>query len=103
MKEMLINTGSFIFFRDTEMDTGFFGKDEGRKRIIPHDGSQEKQYTSRILGLKEKYQISATWTADAFGKLYDMFESIVEEVTAGRMNIISKVDMACMVAQSYGR
>lgn len=39
----------------------------------------------------------------AFSKLRYIFESVAEEVAAGRMKTISMVDMAHMVNQTYGR
>jgi hypothetical protein len=42
-------------------------------------------------------------TEGDFSKLRCIFESVAEEVTAGRMKTISMIDMANMVAQVYGR
>lgn len=41
-------------------------------------------------------------TEDDFGKLRYIFESVAEEVAAGRMKTISMIDMANMVTQAYG-
>lgn len=61
MKENSNKTGYFIFSLDTELSTGYFDKDEDRKRIFSPDGSRERESISRILELLEKYQIIATW------------------------------------------
>ena len=61
MKENLKNIGYFIFSLDTELGTGFFDKDEDRKRLFSADGSRERENIARILELLEEYQIIATW------------------------------------------
>ncbi len=61
MKEKANETGYFIFSLDTELGTGYFDKDEDRKRIFSSDGSREREKISRILSLLEEYQIIATW------------------------------------------
>jgi peptidoglycan/xylan/chitin deacetylase (PgdA/CDA1 family) len=42
-------------------------------------------------------------TEGAFSKLRYIFESVAEEVGAGRMKTISMIDMAHIVAQAYGK
>jgi peptidoglycan/xylan/chitin deacetylase (PgdA/CDA1 family) len=61
MKEKSNNTGYFIFSLDTELGTGYFDKDDERKRIFSIDGSRERASISRILAMLEEYKIIATW------------------------------------------
>lgn len=54
-------SGYFIFSLDTELGTGFFDKDEERKRIFSLDGVLEREKIARILALLDEYEITATW------------------------------------------
>lgn len=53
--------GIFVFSLDTELGTGYFDKDERRKKIFSPDGSRERQSIKRLLALLEKYEIRGTW------------------------------------------